>query len=230
LSIYKLLDQIISLVENSPSFFMSGLKMIRSRDLYDLIESLVSQLPDELNNSKKIVAEQEKIIQEAQQEKDLILKSSQEEANLIVRSSEEKARKIISESEIIKSIKQEISRIKKKVNEEIEEAYRVTDLKITKLEEESKERRLNILREAEEEAFNLKNGAVIYAQSVLDELDKITKGITTSISKGKNNLQELESKQSKSLLSLKKIKENVQQKRLSEPVDQVSGPKNSQIT
>ena len=77
MDIYKLLDEIEDLVDNSSTIPLSGKVMIDKRELLELIKEVKIKLPDEFKQAEWIKDERQRILSEAQNDADNMIKDVQ---------------------------------------------------------------------------------------------------------------------------------------------------------
>ena len=97
----KLLEDLESLVLNASKMPFTSKKMIEEEELLQIIDDLKASMPEELEQSQKVLAEKDKIIADAQrhadsmvaQAKDYIAKLTEE--SQLVRQAQEQANQIV---------------------------------------------------------------------------------------------------------------------------------------
>lgn len=179
----------LSLVENAPAFF--GVKLIGSKDLQNLIEQSVAELPEELAEARQLVSHEEQILFTARRQAEEIVARAEEDARRLVASGHEQLRQIVNESEIIKSINAEAERIRSQVRAEAQKIYQLTEKEIAQAEEASRRQIQKVLDTAIIEAETIKRGANSYAEAVLHELERTTFGAISIIQNGQKQLDQV---------------------------------------
>jgi cell division septum initiation protein DivIVA len=92
MDIMALIDRIEEIVDNAKSVpFMGNNKMVESDALYDIIDEIRAQYPDELKQARWIVKERQEMLEEAEKE-----------ANRILEGARETAQSLASEQEIVR--------------------------------------------------------------------------------------------------------------------------------
>ena len=92
MNVDELLDLMEETLEEGAAMpFSAGKRVVDVDKMRDIIDDVRANLPDEMRQSKKIVEDRERIVQEARQEADGIIKQA-----------EERAKVITSEQEIVK--------------------------------------------------------------------------------------------------------------------------------
>ncbi len=189
MSIYKLLDRMLSLVEEAPSLPLFSYKLIDPAGFERLIEQSLAELPDELALSREIVTHEEQIIATAHRNAREILTRAQNEANQVLKRAQDKAERLVDESEILQAINQEADKIRLQVREEAEKIYERTEQEIEQVEEVSKKQIKKSLDESLSEAQMVKKGAYAYAETILGELERLTGSAIQIIQKGQTQIQ-----------------------------------------
>ena len=92
MNVDELLDLMEETLEEGTAMpFSAGKRVVDVDKMRDIIDDVRANLPDEMRQSKKIVDDRERIIQEARQE-----------AEGIIKQAEERAKALVSEQEIVK--------------------------------------------------------------------------------------------------------------------------------
>ncbi|MBE5036841.1 ATPase [Subdoligranulum sp. DSM 109015] len=92
MNVDELLDLMEETLEEGTAMpFSAGKRVVDVDKMRDIIDDVRANLPDEMRQSKKIVDDRERIIQEARQEADNIIKQA-----------EERAKALVSDQEIVK--------------------------------------------------------------------------------------------------------------------------------
>ena len=92
MNVDELLDLMEETLEEGAAMpFSAGKRVVDVDKMRDIIDDVRANLPDEMRQSKKIVDDRERIIQEARQEADNIIKQA-----------EERAKALVSDQEIVK--------------------------------------------------------------------------------------------------------------------------------
>jgi cell division septum initiation protein DivIVA len=187
-SIYKLLDRMLTLVESSPTMPLAGCKLINSKDLQNLIEQSVAELPEELAEARQLVSHEEQILSAARRQAEELMIEAEEEARKIIALAQEQAAQIVDESEVMRTIYLEAERVREQVRSEAQRIFQLTEQEIREAEEESKRRIKLVLDSSVIEAENIKRGANSYAETVLHELERTTLGAISIIQNGQRQL------------------------------------------
>lgn len=90
--LFELMEE--TLEEGTAMPFVAAKRMVDVDRMRDIIDEIRNNLPDEIRDSKKIVADRDQIIADAQREADNIIKKA-----------EERARNLVSDQEVVKRAK-----------------------------------------------------------------------------------------------------------------------------
>lgn len=101
MDITKILDDLEDLVEDSSSVPFSKKIMVESEPLYELIEDMRNNLPEEIKQAKWIIEEKERIIGEAQSEADSIISEAQVKQDQIIEEARTRFNQMVDEHEVV---------------------------------------------------------------------------------------------------------------------------------
>ena len=177
MSIYKLIDRLGLVVEESSSVPWTSYKLVNIEKFYDQLELVMSKLPQEIKEATSILNQKEEIINQSQAKAEKLLKEANKQSEELLESTQYKVDKMVKDSEILKMIEQEAEKIKRSILQEAEE-MRMRALK------ESEEMR----KKAYDEAENVKVGADRYAESILASLDQDLANALSIIRNGQKHL------------------------------------------
>lgn len=148
--VYDLLKMLeISLEEGFP-IIPRKFTVVKTKEIETLIDRIYASLPVEVQEARAFLRRREELQIEAQQKAEKIIQDAQAEAD-----------RKLSEADFIKALEREGIRIRTQVQQECEEIKR-------KAMEEAD----NIRAQAVEEAMKTKEGAELYAEQVLTNLEK----------------------------------------------------------
>lgn len=177
MSIYKLIDRLGLVVEESYSIPWTSYKLVNIEKFYDQLELVMSKLPQEIKEATSILNQKEGIINQAQLKAEKLLKEATKQSDELLEGTQYKVDKMVKDSEILKMVEQEAERIKRTMLQEAEE-IRMHALK------ESEEMR----KKAYDEAENIRLGADHYAESILASLDQDLANALSIIRNGQKHL------------------------------------------
>ena len=106
----KLLEELENLIETSGHMPLTNKKMIEEEDIMRLVDALTESLPLELEESRRIVVERDRIIAEGQQQ-----------AEALVAQAKEYIQKLTEESELVKQAQEHANHIIAEANKSSEE-------------------------------------------------------------------------------------------------------------
>ena len=106
----KLLEELENLIETSSHMPLTNKKMIEEEDIMRLVDALTESLPLELEESRRIVAERDRIIAEGQQQ-----------AEALVAQAKEYIQKLTEERELVKQAQEHANHIIAEANKSSEE-------------------------------------------------------------------------------------------------------------
>ena len=148
--VYDLLRMLeISLEEGFP-IIPRKFTVVKTKEIETLKDRIYASLPVEVQEARAFLRRKEEYQQEAQQKAEKIINDAQAEADIK-----------LSEADFIKALEREGIRIRTQVQQECEEIKR-------KAMEEAE----NIRAQATEDAMRTKEGAELYAEQVLTNLEK----------------------------------------------------------
>ena len=148
--VYDLLKMLeISLEEGFP-IIPKKFTVVKTKEIETLIDRIYASLPVEVQEARAFLRRRDELQLEAQQKAEKIVSDAQKEAD-----------RKLSEADFIKALEREGIRIRTQVQQECEEIKR-------KAMEEAD----NIRAQATEEAMKTKEGAELYAEQVLTNLEK----------------------------------------------------------
>lgn len=148
--VYDLLKRLeISLEEGFP-IIPRKFTVVKTKEIEAIIDRIYASLPVEVQEARAFLRRRDELQLEAQQKAEKIVRDAQEEAD-----------RKLSEADFIKALEREGIRIRTQVQQECEEIKR-----------RAMEEAENIRIQATEEATKTKEGAELYAEQVLTNLEK----------------------------------------------------------
>ena len=148
--VYDLLKRLELCLEKGFPILPNYLVAVKVKDIEPLIDTIYATLPQEIQEARALLRRREELQMEAQQKAEKIISDAQAEAD-----------RKLSEADFIKALEKEGIRIRTQVQQECEEIKR-------KAMEEAE----NIRAQATEDAMRTKEGAELYAEQVLTNLEK----------------------------------------------------------
>lgn len=148
--VYDLLRALeVSLEEGFP-IIPGAFAVVKPKEIGSLIEKIYASIPTEIQEARAFLRRRDELQTEARQKAEKIISDAQEEAD-----------KRLSEADFIKALEREGNRIRTQVQQECEEIKR-------KALDDAE----NIRIQATEDAMKTREGAEIYAEQVLTNLER----------------------------------------------------------
>lgn len=107
-NLIALLDKVERLLLDSPKLPLVNRVLVNEDALFELLDTLRQQLPQELEQAKQIVAHKTAIMAEAQRR-----------AEQVVAAADKKARQLVHESEVYRMAQEEANELRRKTQEDI---------------------------------------------------------------------------------------------------------------
>ena len=124
--------------------------VVKKDTVTNLLDRLYAALPDEIKEARALLRRKDELQYEAQQKAEKIIADAQSEAN-----------RLLSESDLLRAVQREAEKIKEQVINECEDIKR-------KAADEAE----SIRMQAQDEAVRIKDGASVYAEQLLANLEQ----------------------------------------------------------
>jgi len=147
--IYELLKLLEIVLEKSFPILPNYLVAIKVKEVESLIDRIYASLPSEVQEARAFLRRREELQIEAQQKAEKIILDAQNEAG-----------RLLSESDVLRAVQKEAEKIKEQVIAECE------DIKRKALDDGE-----NVRIQAADEAIRIREGAEVYAEQVLSNLE-----------------------------------------------------------
>ena len=147
--IYGLMSELDEALNGGLSL-LGSFTIVKKDTVSDILDKIYSQLPDEVKEARSLLRRKDELQYEAQQKAEKIVADAQSEAN-----------RLLSESDLLRAVQREAEKIKEQVINDCEEIKRKA------LDEAD-----GIRLQAQEEATRIKDGASVYAEQVLANLEQ----------------------------------------------------------
>lgn len=147
--IYGLMNELEEALDNK-GFPLLGFSVVKKDTVTNILDKLYAALPDEIEEARALLRRKDEMQYEAQQRAEKVVADAQAEAN-----------RLLSESDLLKAVQREAEKIKEQVITDCEEIKR-------KAMDEAE----NLRIQASDEAVRIKDGANIYAEQVLTNLEQ----------------------------------------------------------
>ena len=147
--IYGLMNELEEALDNK-GMPLLGFSIVRKDTVTNILDKLYAALPDEIKEARALLRRKDELQYEAQQRAEKIVADAQAEAN-----------RLLSESDLLRAVQREAEKIKEQVITDCEEIKR-------KAMDEAE----NVRIQANDEAARIKDGATVYAEQVLTNLEQ----------------------------------------------------------
>lgn len=147
--IYELLKLMEIVLEKSFPILPNYLVAIKVKEVESLIDRIYASLPSEVQEARAFLRRREELQMEAQQKAEKIILDAQNEAS-----------RLLSESDVLRAVQKEAEKIKEQVIADCEEIKR-------KAFDDAE----NVRIQAADEAIRIREGAEVYAEQVLVNLE-----------------------------------------------------------
>ena len=147
--IYGLMNELEEALDNK-GMPLLGFSIVRKDTVTNILDKLYAALPDEIKEARALLRRKDELQYEAQQRAEKIVADAQAEAN-----------RLLSESDLLRAVQREAEKIKEQVITDCEEIKR-------KAMDEAE----NVTIQANDEATRIKDGATVYAEQVLTNLEQ----------------------------------------------------------
>lgn len=147
--IYELLKLLEIVLEKSFPILPNYLVAIKVKEVESLIDRIYASLPSEVQEARAFLRRREELQMEAQQKAEKVIVDAQNEAG-----------RLLSESDVLRAVQKEAEKIKEQVIADCE------DIKRKALDDAD-----NVRIQAADEAIRIREGAEVYAEQVLVNLE-----------------------------------------------------------
>lgn len=172
--IYELLKLLEIVLEKSFPILPNYLVAVKVKEIESLIDRIYASLPSEVQEARAFLRRREELQMEAQQKAEKIILDAQNEAN-----------RLLSESDVLRAVQKEAEKIKEQVIADCEEIKR-------KALDDAE----NVRIQAADEAIRIREGAEVYAEQVLTNLEKDLTQLQQVVKNGQVYIEKLRSESS----------------------------------
>lgn len=169
--IYELLKLLEIVLEKSFPILPNYLVAVKVKEIESLIDRIYASLPSEVQEARAFLRRREELQIEAQQKAEKIILDAQNEAS-----------RLLSESDVLRAVQKEAEKIKEQVISDCEEIKR-------KALEDAE----NIRLQAADEAIHTKEGAEVYAEQVLSNIEQNLTQLQQVVKNGQIYMEKLRS-------------------------------------
>lgn len=174
--IYELLKLLEIVLEKSFPILPNYLVAVKVKEIESLIDRIYASLPSEVQEARAFLRRREELQIEAQQKAEKIIVDAQNEAS-----------RLLSESDVLRAVSKEAEKIKEQVIADCEEIKR-------KALDDAENLRL----QAADEAIRIREGAEVYAEQVLVNLEGNLTQLQQTVKNGQIYMEKLRSESSSS--------------------------------
>lgn len=169
--IYELLKLLEIVLEKSFPILPNYLVAVKVKEVESLIDRIYASLPSEVQEARAFLRRREELQIEAQQKAEKIIIDAKNEAN-----------RLLSESDVLRAVQKEAEKIKEQVISECEEIKR-----------QSLEAADSIRIQAADEAIRIREGAEVYAEQVLVNIESNLTQLQQVVKNGQVHMEKLRS-------------------------------------
>lgn len=169
--IYELLKLLEIILEKSFQPMPNYLALVKVKEVESLIDRIYASLPSEVQEARAFLRRREELQIEAQQKAEKIILDAQNEAN-----------RLLSESDVLRAVQKEAEKIKEQVIADCEEIKRkaIADAE-------------NVRIQAADEAIRIREGAEVYAEQVLANVERDLTQLQQVVKNGQVYIEKLRS-------------------------------------
>lgn len=146
--IYGLMNDLEDALEKGMPLL--GLSVVKKSTVINILNEIYAVLPDEIKAARALLRRKDELQYEAQQKAEKIVADAQAEAN-----------RLLSESDLLRAVQRQAETIKEQVITDCEDIKR-------KASDEAD----NIIHKAKDDAIRVKDGATVYAEQILANLEQ----------------------------------------------------------
>jgi hypothetical protein len=172
--IYELLKLMEIVLEKSFPILPNYLVAIKVKEIESLIDRIYASLPSEVQEARAFIRRREELLVEAQQKAERVIGDAQNEAS-----------RLLSESDVLRAVQKEAEKIKEQIINDCEEIKR-------KALDDAE----NVRLQAADEAIRIREGAEVYAEQVLVNLERDLTQLQQTVKNGQIYMEKLRSESS----------------------------------
>ena len=147
--IYGLMNELEEALEHGIPL-LGAVSIVKKDIVTNILDKLYAALPDEIKEARALLRRKDELQYEAQQRAEKVISDAQAEAN-----------RLLSESDLLRAVQREAEKIKEQVITDCE------DIKRKALDEAE-----SVRNQAIDEATRIKDGATVYAEQVLANIEQ----------------------------------------------------------
>ena len=165
--IYGLMNELEDALDKGLPLLIPSYTVVKKDTVTNILDKLYAALPDEIKEARALLRRKDELQYEAQQRAEKIIADAQAEAN-----------RLLSESDLLRAVQREAEKIKEQVIAECEENKR-----------KSLEEAEALRNQAIDEALRTKDGASVYAEQVLVNLEQNLNQLQEIVKNGQLQLE-----------------------------------------
>ena len=165
--IYGLMNELEEALDKGFPLLGYCFTVVKKETVTNILDKLYAALPDEIKEARALLRRKDELQYEAQQRAEKIIADAQAEAN-----------RLLSESDLLRAVQREAEKIKEQVITDCEEIKR-------KAVDEAE----NLRNQALDEAARIKDGATVYAEQVLVNLEQNLNQLQEIVKNGQVQLE-----------------------------------------
>lgn len=165
--IYGLMNELEEALDKGFPLLGYCFTVVKKETVTNILDKLYAALPDEIKEARALLRRKDELQYEAQQRAEKIIADAQAEAN-----------RLLSESDLLRAVQREAEKIKEQVITDCEEIKR-------KAIDEAE----NLRNQALDEAARIKDGATVYAEQVLVNLEQNLNQLQEIVKNGQVQLE-----------------------------------------
>ncbi len=165
--IYSLMNELEEVLDNGMPLIGNYLIVVKKETANNLLDKIYAALPDEIRDARALLRRKDEVLYDAQQKAEKIINEAQAEAA-----------RLLSESDLLRAVQKEAEKIKESV---------ITDC--DNIRRKALDEAENIRIQAIDDAAKTKEGASIYAEQVLVNLEKNINQLQEIVKSGQVSLE-----------------------------------------
>ena len=165
--IYGLMNELEEALDKGFPLLGYCFTVVKKETVTNILDKLYAALPDEIKEARALLRRKDELQYEAQQRAEKVIADAQAEAN-----------RLLSESDLLRAVQREAEKIKEQVITDCEEIKR-------KALDEAE----NLRIQAVDEAARIKDGATVYAEQVLVNLEQNLNQLQEVVKNGQVQLE-----------------------------------------
>ena len=190
-SIYKLLDKLEMMVINGAPVPFSPFVLVNHEKIIDILDKIRTSIPGEIQEAHNILRKSEEIQGESHRKAEMLYTEAKNEAE-----------RILSESELLKAVQSEADKLRQEVIAEAEA------IKI-QAREEAEQIKISAINES----VKIREGADVYAENILSNLDVSLSEMHTIVKNGQTHLEKVKEESLATMTGEKIEKEQLKEKK-----------------